>query len=70
MKQFQFSIRSEYIILSYVDAYDLATAKKLIKKRYKFKTMPIDFVIFLIAGRARVASAWSQFVTERGYIVT
>ena len=45
MKQFQFSIRSEYIILSYVDAYDLATAKKLIKKRYKFKTMPIDLLI-------------------------
>lgn len=46
MKNFLFRIPSELIMMSGVDAPNLAMAKKLIKKRYHFKKMPNDLIIW------------------------
>ncbi len=46
MKHFLFRIPSELIMMSGVDAPNLASAKKLIKKRYNFKSMPVDLIIW------------------------
>ena len=46
MKNFLFRIPSEFIMMSGVDAPNLTMAKKLIKKRYNFKKMPLGLTIW------------------------
>lgn len=46
MKNFLFRIPSEFIMMSGINAPNLTMAKKLIKKRYNFKIIPSDLVVW------------------------